>query len=108
VNDLGITHTSASGTNFTAENPAHDWEFFVKWDGCVDITRRLNGGGDVDTLHICDVGELVEHLFQLMQEAVKCDAGFAGEWESPVVVLRRLIARLSPDERAELLKEGKP
>lgn len=113
MSDLKVVRTTE--TNFTAETPARDWDFYAKWDGCVEVRRFFNGGtpekhddDDAAALHICDAGELMDQLFQLVQEAAKRDAVFRGEWDSPVVVLRRLIARLSPDERAELLKEGKP
>jgi len=96
-------------TRFTAVSEFRDWEFHAKWDGCVEVVRYFNGStpenynpDDVQCLHICDAGELMDQLFQLVRHA----AGRGhGEWAKPVEVVRQLLARLSPEERA-LLNEA--
>lgn len=44
------------------------WSAFVKWDGCLEVTRYFNvpyGEGNEDnesTIHICDLDEFIARL----------------------------------------------
>jgi hypothetical protein len=38
------------------------YRVFMKWDGCMDITKFFNGGEDEERLHICDANDFIEHI----------------------------------------------
>lgn len=62
----GIGHT------FTAADEYDDVRAYVKWDGCLELSREFNKGAaepDVDSLHICDISGFIEFLEALREEA---------------------------------------
>ena len=60
------------------------WRAGVKWDGCINLTRYFNVpygagvAGDSDTLHICNVDELIELLQELKDQARRCFGTWPG------------------------------
>ena len=50
--------------------------FDCGWDGCVNINIDMNGDGNCDFIHICDLPEFIRMLEQVGAEANKF--GFDG------------------------------
>jgi hypothetical protein len=47
------------------------YEAFVKWDGCIELTRLFNGSDDDDTIHICDLDDFIARLQELKSLGAK-------------------------------------
>jgi hypothetical protein len=43
-------------------SPYLAYRAFMKYDGCVEITKFYNGGTDEEQLHICHVNDFIEDL----------------------------------------------
>lgn len=59
------------------------WEFDVRWDGCMHIRRWFNfpkgkGSNDCDTIHICNLRELIERLQKIEATANEHFKGWPG------------------------------
>jgi hypothetical protein len=43
-------------------SPYLAYRVYMKWDGCVEITKFYNGGTDEEQLHICQIDDFIEEL----------------------------------------------
>jgi hypothetical protein len=54
------------------------YQAYVKWDGCVQLTRYFNGNqNDEDSIHICDLDDFISRLQEIRDLAVQ---KFGNNW----------------------------
>ena len=64
---------------WTDESPQPAYEAWMKWDGCIELTRFLNYGRDIDRIHICDAVGLARILEELETRRIAMFEGGDGE-----------------------------
>lgn len=74
----------AAEATLSLVDPEGWYKAFIRWDGCVDLSRYFHtpftlqdsAESDVAEFHICDVDDLIERLQALKAKAVE----HFGEW----------------------------
>jgi hypothetical protein len=73
-----------SDTWLDVRDPDGWWSAYVKWDGCIGLSRYFNdpmddkkrNDDDIDSIHICDIDETIRRLQSLKAKALE----HFGDW----------------------------